>query len=751
MRKGFWCLGAGFCAVSAALCYVWRPSWPLFAALAAVSIAGLAAWKKSETVFFGALALLGGALSVFCFLWAARPEKKILQTAQTPGRYTALALDYSEAGRYGEVAKVRLLTEEKPVVMAYLPKGAQLAPGDLVSGEFAFSVPENTGSFPAQRYYRAKGILLTAKVREAVVSKAGQTPPSFWPAYVRKQAVLQTERLFGNEAAVMKALLFGDRREFDPSFQADVSVTGMAHIFAVSGMHLSFLVSAVMLLGRRRKWVASPAAALMLAMMAVTGFPPSVVRAGIMQGLALLAYVLGREEDGFSALLLALCVLILLNPWSIADAGLQFSFLSVLGLMTVGKRISDGLASRIKPRGRFARRAWYAFASAAAATVSAQAATLPLSVLYFGQVSLVAVLANLLLLWCVSAVFLGAILALVLSAAWFPAGQLAAQVVSFGGAYIRLVIILLARLPMAVFGAGGRLFAAWVFLAYGLCTAALAVKLKNAWRLGLLLLVLCALAVGLDAYIQRESFSVWALDVGSGQCIVLSAGGKTAVIDCGSQSADAAEELLAHFRRHNLTTIDALVLTHFDLDHVSGAEALLQRGMVKCLYVPRFTKNTDIAERLLGEAYANGVPVLRISADERAAVGKIFLHFFAVPGGSGGNASGLAVLAQTREANVLVLGDIDDERDEYLAQTRALPGKISVLVAGHHGAKAATSQTLLEKTLPEYVIISVGRNSYGHPAPETLARIASIGANIRRTDQNGTVFFRFYKGKVYER
>lgn len=749
VRKGFWCVSAGFCAMSLALCYGAKPSALLLAVCLVFGLGGFIFVRK-KGILFSALVFLGGALSVFCFLVAGRPEQAILQTAQSPGRYGAQALDYSREGKYGQVAKVRLLTPEAPMVMVYLPHGAELAPGDLIFGSFTFTVPENTGSFPAQRYYRSKGIWLTAKVRQAAISKADGIAFSFWPAYVRRQAEQQTDRLFGKEAVILKALLFGDRREFEPSFQSDVSVTGMAHIFAVSGMHLSFLVSAVMLLGRRRKWVCIPAVFLMVAMMAVTGFPPSIVRAGIMQGIALLAFVLGREEDSFTALLFALCLLILMNPWSIGDAGLQFSFLSVLGLLTVGKKLSEWLNQKVRPKGKAPTWAWRTFSSAFSSTVSAQAATVPLVVLYFGQISLVAVLANLLILWCVSAVFLGAILALLLSAVWLPAGALLAVFVSWGGAYIRFVISLMAKLPLAVFGAGGKLFSVWVFLAYGLGAVAYSISLKKAWRLVLLLFVLLLPALIGDAWVMRESVSVWALDMGSGQSIIFSSGGKTVVVDCGSQNLSASDEVLAHFRRYNLRAIDALVLTHLDLDHASGAEELLQKGLVKTLYMPRFQKNKELAQRLHITAQQAGTSVFRLSADERASVGNIRIHLFLPPGGSGGNASSLAVMAESRGASVLILGDINDKSDEYMAKTRDLP-TVSVLVAGHHGAKTATSQTILEKTSPKYVIISVGRNSFGHPAPETLDRIEAVGAEVRRTDINGTIFYRFYKGRVYER
>ncbi|HHX73131.1 MAG TPA: MBL fold metallo-hydrolase, partial [Clostridiales bacterium] len=316
--------------------------------------------------------------------------------------------------------------------------------------------------------------------------------------------------------------------------------------------------------------------------------------------------------------------------------------------------------------------------------------------------------------------------------------------------YIRFVISLMAKLPLAVFGAGGKLFSVWVFLAYGLGAVAYSISLKKAWRLVLLLFVLLLPALIGDAWVMRESVSVWALDMGSGQSIIFSSGGKTVVVDCGSQNLSASDEVLAHFRRYNLRAIDALVLTHLDLDHASGAEELLQKGLVKTLYMPRFQKNKELAQRLHITAQQAGTSVFRLSADERASVGNIRIHLFLPPGGSGGNASSLAVMAESRGASVLILGDINDKSDEYMAKTRDLP-TVSVLVAGHHGAKTATSQTILEKTSPKYVIISVGRNSFGHPAPETLDRIEAVGAEVRRTDINGTIFYRFYKGRVYER
>ena len=133
----------------------------------------------------------------------------------------------------------------------------------------------------------------------------------------------------------MRALLIGDKSNFSDSFSEQVADTGVSHIFAVSGMHLSFFVSAILVFGRNRRWVCALAIAAAFLFAAVTGFSASVVRAAVMQTSVLTAPLFRRENDSLTSLSASLLLLLCGNPYAVADVGLQLSFLSVLGLSLI--------------------------------------------------------------------------------------------------------------------------------------------------------------------------------------------------------------------------------------------------------------------------------------------------------------------------------------------------------------------------------------------------------------------------------
>ena len=227
-------------------------------------------------------------------------------------------------------------------------------------------------------------------------------------------------------------------------------------------------------------------------------------------------------------------------------------------------------------------------------------------------------------------------------------------------------------------------------------------------------------------------------DVGQGQCVLLRSGDFTALIYCGGDSVDedgetVARSLLMLGRR----SVDVLMLTHYDTDHVCGTAQLLSRIEVGTLLLPAVEDDTDNCERIVQEAISAGVPYRFIAQDTALTFDGGTLRLFAPTDGSAKNTS-LAALLSAQEYDILVTGDMESAQERELLQTHTLPD-LEVLVAGHHGSKSSTSEALLSATAPDIVLISVGKNRYGHPNAEVLARIAAIGAVVYRTDRNGDI------------
>ena len=182
--------------------------------------------------------------------------------------------------------------------------------------------------------------------------------------------------------------------------------------------------------------------------------------------------------------------------------------------------------------------------------------------------------------------------------------------------------------------------------------------------------------------------------------------------------------------------IDGLILTHFDKDHISGAGQLLSRLEVGALYIPRW--EDEDAEALLAAA---GDRVQYVQEDLTLTWEGAELHIFAPLSQTTSNESGLSVLFTAGECDTLITGDMSQKLERSLLETHSLPD-IELLVVGHHGSGSSTGYPLLRVLRPEVAAISVGRNSYGHPAAGTLARLMGEGVSIARTDRQGTLIFR---------
>jgi len=231
--------------------------------------------------------------------------------------------------------------------------------------------------------------------------------------------------------------------------------------------------------------------------------------------------------------------------------------------------------------------------------------------------------------------------------------------------------------------------------------------------------------------------SVTVLDVGQGMSVVVVSDDFTMVVDCGSNSSNNAGEITHEFIMNlGRTTIDILAITHFHSDHVNGIEFLLSRIAVSSLAIPD-PDGSFIAGDIIELARKRGTDIIYVTETLSVTLGdtKVFLY---PPLGDGDeNERGLSVLT-LGDVTALITGDMNSSSERSLLRFAALP-KLDLLVVGHHGSRHSTSEELLSALLPDIAVIPVGRNSFGHPNPETLDRLERYGAVIYRTDELGHV------------
>ena len=219
---------------------------------------------------------------------------------------------------------------------------------------------------------------------------------------------------------------------------------------------------------------------------------------------------------------------------------------------------------------------------------------------------------------------------------------------------------------------------------------------------------------------------------------LLQSGGLTAVVDCGgSYPEDAGEQLARRLLIQGKTQVDFLILTHYDSDHSGGVEQLLSRMEVGMLLAPDIEDKSGNREAVLSAAERAGTAVRLVTQDTEITFPDGTLRIFA-PVGSGTNNGGISALMSVEEYDILITGDMDAQTEQLLAVRQELHD-IEVLIAGHHGSRNSTGKALLQTISPELVVVSAGENSYGHPAPATLARIQAAGAEMLCTDECGDI------------
>ncbi|MEO5853465.1 MAG: ComEC/Rec2 family competence protein [Nocardioides sp.] len=542
-----------------------------------------------------------------------------------------------------------------------------------------------------------------------------------------------------DQRALVPALVVGDDAAMDTALVADFRVTGLTHLTAVSGTNLTLLVGFLLVVGRwvgvRGRWTYVLAAGGIVGFLLLARAEPSVVRAAAMGTVALVGLGSNGLRRGTRALGAAVVGLLLVDPWLARSLGFALSVLATGGILLLAPDWRDALA-RWLPR-------W--LAEAVAVPAAAQLVCTPVVAAVSGQVSLVAVGANLLVAPVVGPATVLGLAAGLLGLAWGWLGQAVGTLASWCVAWIVLVAEQGARLPGAAVDWGVSPLSLGVLTLLCVLVARVAPYLLARRSTGIascVLLVLGVVSTPPSPGWPPDGWLLVACDVGQGDALVVRTGpGAGIVIDAGPDPA-AVDRCL---RRLGVHTVPLVVLTHFHADHVDGLPGVLAGravGQVVVTSLPDPAEGAaDVAALTRERGLATRVPV----PGETWAVGAATLQVLWPVGdlgrlaeaeGSPANNSSVVLLVEVAGIHLLLTGDIEPAAQEQLA--RALPDlRVDVLKIPHHGSRNQDLDFLLGLR-PRLALVSVGAdNDYGHPASETLAPLAALGARVLRTDRDG--------------
>ena len=739
MRKLMW-FAVGFTAACAGGAYLKYGVW---IALAVIFLFLLILSEYRRQMF---CILLGCAIGLGWFLgfdWmylapARNVDGKVLNLDIT-------ASDYSRTGEYGEICLGKTEINGRSYdVQFYLNEDISLEPGDRVTGNFVLRYAG--GGKENATYHRGNGIFILCYPKgDSILSPLIEPVEKYFVKNLRYEILSLADKTFPTDTrSFVRALLLGDTMDMPFEMAWKLKTSGIYHIAAVSGMHVSILFALLYVLCfKKRVLVTIIGFPMLFLFAAVAGYSPSIVRATIMQSFMILALLVNREYDPPTALGASVLLILANNPIAITSVSLQLSAGCMIGIFLFTERIHNYLLLNT-PLGPAKGRSWKAkltrwFVASVSATLGAISLTTPLSAIYFGSVCILGILTNLLTLWIVSGIFIGVVTACVLGAVWPTLGIIVGWLIAWPVRYVLWVMDMISKVPLSSVYTCNIYIVLWLVFVCVLLTAFLKSKKKHP-----IVLTVCILsslfATVFCSYLEprMDNYRITAVDVGQGQCILLQNEGKYYMVDCGGDSDEmAATEAAQLLISQGVFHLDGFILTHYDADHVGGAENLLNIIPADKLYLPQWDGENEYKDTLVHK-YEDKIHWVKEDLSLDAANITIFPSFE----GEESNESGLCILFQPKNCDILITGDRSTTGERALLEHTELPD-LEILVAGHHGSGGSTSWELLNVTRPEIVLISVGeKNNYGHPAWETLERLGLFGCTVYRTDIEGTITLR---------
>ncbi|MFE7901656.1 ComEC/Rec2 family competence protein [Streptomyces sp. NPDC057424] len=587
-----------------------------------------------------------------------------------------------------------------------------------------------------------------------------------------------TDGLPADARALLPGLVVGDTSRITPELEEAFKETDLTHTLAVSGANFTILLALLLGppglaqhverrglapgLGISLRGTAVLGGALSLGFVVVCRPDPSVVRAAACGAVALLALATGRRRSMIPALATAVLLLVLYDPWLARSYGFLLSVVATGALLTLAPRWSAGLRRRgVPPR----------VAEALGAAAAAQALCAPIVAVLSARVSLVAVPCNLLAEFAIAPATVLGFAALATAPAAMPVAKALAWCAHWPAEWIAQI----ARAGAALPGGGVDWPGSWAGAALLLAVTLVVVfvgrrLLGHPWWCGVCGVLLALVVVQpppLTRVVTGWPPPGWRLvmcDVGQGDALVLAAGeGTGVVVDAGPDP-----QLVDHcLRSLGISRIPLVVLTHFHADHVAGLPGVLRGRAVGAIETTGFEEPADQAAFVRRLAARQRIPVTRAAAGEQRRTGELswqvvwpppspppdtppdtppgsppgVLPAPPAPAPEGPNDASVAMLVRSAGLRLLLLGDLEPPAQRALARSPAAEAleEVDVLKVAHHGS-AYQDPGLMGRAAPRLALISCGEdNSYGHPAPGTVAALRAGGAAVLRTDRDGAL------------
>lgn len=611
----------------------------------------------------------------------------------------------------------------------------------------------NFGGFNTRKFLASRGISGTMSTPEKALTilKGNRASWVKNTGYKLRQNIINTLNncIPANASSILAGMLIGYTADMPEEMEEDFRRAGLSHVMAVSGANILFLLTPLLWLlkkaGFNPRWSSALAFPSMLFYVFATGMEASVVRAAIMAGVTLTGMLLWRKADIYCSLAVSAITILINNSFMLFDFGFILSFAATLSLVIFYQPIFCRLPVKTP---RIIRDTF-------AGTVAAQLGVIPVIAYCFNTFSIISVFTNLLIVPLTGIItVLGAIL-VILGNSLFPIAKLLGVLVSIAVNTMLFITETMASIPWAEINiATPSIFLVLIYyfiLLYFRYGHPKLVK-EVAKPIFAAVMALCGAGI-LIISIPNNSLQIHFADVGQGDCaIIRTPSGKSIIIDGGGSINDkngsyAGEQIVVPLLYNlNMTEIDLMIASHGHMDHIGGLKTVIDKINVKKLIV---ADTNDVEMRELTEyAEKKGISVIRVRENDilykENGIALKALYPLEdeklMPKESTTNANDLSLVVRLDygDFSALFTGDIGAISEHRILDYNK-DIRCDLLKVAHHGSKYSSDKSFIEAIEPNLSVISVGRNTYGHPSPEAIERIAGQGSKIYQTIINGGI------------
>ena len=715
---------------------------------------------------------------------------------------TAVVLSQKEEKDYNYTYKINLLEGKNKNKCLYLKidkkQEVNLEYGDKIFITGEFQEPQgmrNEGGFNYKEYLKSLNIYGSLKAKNVKVIEKNKGNIFINFTYKISDEIKENIEEFMGEkySGLLLGLLLGDSSKIDENIEENFKITSLTHILAVSGAQVSYIIAAMYSLLKRKIGIQKTRVVIIVALifyMALTGFSPSIVRAGIMGIILMISGLVFRKNDIINSIAISLFFMLIHNPYLLENVGLQLSYLGTIGIIGFNKTIIL-ILKNIQIRNRkwkykINRKLILLISKIKeilAVTMSASLAVVPVMIYHFNLFGTYFLITNLLASIIIGPITLLGTSLVIISFISINIAKILSYILkflidillfisSFSKLPISKIYIPTPKIPYIIIIYLSLIISFFIYKAFHErnpnttilrvrnLLALVKYKFKQNRDDVIKKIVIISIIISLFIIFIPRDLKINFVDVGQGDStFIITPKNETILIDGGGSntgSFDVGENtLLPYILDKGYNKIDLMIISHFDSDHVGGLLTILEEIKVEKVLIAKQEEQSENYKRFLNIVKEKNIPVIvgkrgdKINIEKDLYLDILFPESEQIKENIINNNS-LVFNMHYNNFSILFTGDIEEIAEKRIIEiTNKSRLKADIIKIPHHGSKTSSTRELLEIVLPKIALIGVGKdNLFGHPSSETIDKLDGLKIKTYRTDINGEIMINVNKSGI---